>query len=209
MDLLLSALLSLDVYIWLCLLISGMLYNLFLKYTIILKHLAKSANHASLFSQHMMTSSNGNFLRTKVSDVELWCFLWSAAWIKGWVNNREAGDLRHHKAHYDMIVMHLIRGSYKHIVGVVQKSYSYSNEHWKPWHFSFWIKLCAISMTISILFFLDINYLYLLDAHFIMCDIWHFSKYTLTLATLKLLHLGPVGPRWAPCWPHEPCYQGL
>ena len=22
-------------------------------------------------------------------------------------------------------------------------------------------------------------------------------------------HLGPVGPRWAPCWPHQPCYQGL
>ena len=21
-------------------------------------------------------------------------------------------------------------------------------------------------------------------------------------------HLCPVGPRWAPCWPHEPCYQG-
>ena len=21
-------------------------------------------------------------------------------------------------------------------------------------------------------------------------------------------HLGPVGPRWAPCWPHEPCYGG-
>ena len=21
-------------------------------------------------------------------------------------------------------------------------------------------------------------------------------------------HLGPVGPRWAPCWPHAPCYQG-
>ena len=21
-------------------------------------------------------------------------------------------------------------------------------------------------------------------------------------------HLGPVGPRWTPCWPHEPCYQG-
>ena len=19
---------------------------------------------------------------------------------------------------------------------------------------------------------------------------------------------GPVGPRWAPCWPYEPCYQG-
>ena len=21
-------------------------------------------------------------------------------------------------------------------------------------------------------------------------------------------HLGPVGPRWVPCWPHEPCYRG-
>ena len=21
-------------------------------------------------------------------------------------------------------------------------------------------------------------------------------------------HVGPVGPRWAPCWPHGPCYQG-
>ena len=21
-------------------------------------------------------------------------------------------------------------------------------------------------------------------------------------------HLVPVGPRWAPCWPHEPCYLG-
>ena len=22
-------------------------------------------------------------------------------------------------------------------------------------------------------------------------------------------HLGPIGPRWAPYWPHEPCYLGL
>ena len=22
-------------------------------------------------------------------------------------------------------------------------------------------------------------------------------------------HLGPAGPRWAPRWPHEPCYQGI
>ena len=27
------------------------------------------------------------------------------AWIKGWVNNREAGDLRPHLAHYDVTVM--------------------------------------------------------------------------------------------------------
>ena len=27
------------------------------------------------------------------------------AWINGWVNNSEAGDLRRHRAHYDVIVM--------------------------------------------------------------------------------------------------------
>ena len=27
------------------------------------------------------------------------------SWINGWVNNREAGDLRRHRAHYDVIVM--------------------------------------------------------------------------------------------------------
>ena len=27
------------------------------------------------------------------------------AWINGWVNNREAGDFRRHRAHYDVIVM--------------------------------------------------------------------------------------------------------
>ena len=27
------------------------------------------------------------------------------AWISGWVNNREAGDLRRHRAHYDVIVI--------------------------------------------------------------------------------------------------------
>ena len=69
-----------------------------------------------------MTSSNGNIFRvtghlcgeftgdrwirrTKASGAELWCFLRSAPWINGWVNNREAGDLRCHRGHYDVIVM--------------------------------------------------------------------------------------------------------
>ena len=69
-----------------------------------------------------MTSSNGNVFRvtghlcgeftghqwiplTKASDAELWCFLWSAPWIYSWLNNRKAGDLRRHHAHYDIIVM--------------------------------------------------------------------------------------------------------
>ena len=32
-------------------------------------------------------------------------FSFICAWINIWVNNREAGDLRHHRAHYDVIVM--------------------------------------------------------------------------------------------------------
>ena len=43
---------------------------------------------------------------TKASDTELWCFL-RFAWINGWVNNRGAGDLSRHRAHYDVIVMSL------------------------------------------------------------------------------------------------------
>ena len=42
--------------------------------------------------------------RTKASDAELWYFF-ICAWINGWVNNGEAGDLRHHRAHYDVTVM--------------------------------------------------------------------------------------------------------
>ena len=32
-------------------------------------------------------------------------FSLTCAPINGWVNNREAGDLRHHRAHYDVMVM--------------------------------------------------------------------------------------------------------
>ena len=62
-----------------------------------------------VLSINIMKSSSGNISVhrwipcTKASDTELWCFLWS--WINGWVNNREAGDLRRHRAHYDVIVM--------------------------------------------------------------------------------------------------------
>ena len=40
-----------------------------------------------------------------------WCaalmFSLICAWINGWVNNCEAGDLRRHRAHYDVTVMEL------------------------------------------------------------------------------------------------------
>ena len=31
-------------------------------------------------------------------------------WINGWVNNREAGDLRRYRAHYDVTVMSIVTG---------------------------------------------------------------------------------------------------
>ena len=45
----------------------------------------------------MVTSSSGSIFR-----------VWSAPWINGWVNNREAGDLRRHRSHYGVIVMLLM-----------------------------------------------------------------------------------------------------
>ena len=80
----------------------------------------------AILRQIIMTSLNGNIFRvtghlcgeftghrwillTKASDAELRCFLWSTPWINGWINNREAGDLRHNRAHYDVIVMYTTR----------------------------------------------------------------------------------------------------
>ena len=74
----------------------------------------------AVWFRNMMTSSNGNIFRvtsplcvefighrwiprTKASDAELWCFL--CLWMNGWVSNRDAGDLRRHRAHYDVTVM--------------------------------------------------------------------------------------------------------
>ena len=36
-----------------------------------------------------------------------WALMFSliCAWTNGWVNNRDAGDVRHHRSHYDAIVM--------------------------------------------------------------------------------------------------------
>ena len=35
-------------------------------------------------------------------------FSFICAWMNGWVNNREAGDLRRHRVHYDFIVIRII-----------------------------------------------------------------------------------------------------
>ena len=60
-------------------------------------------------SLHMMMSSNGNIFGVTGLHKGKWCgalmFSLICTWIKVWVNNREAGDLRHQLAHYDVTVM--------------------------------------------------------------------------------------------------------
>ena len=46
---------------------------------------------------------------TKASDAEFLMFSLVWAWTNGWVNNRDTGDLRRHRAHYDVAVMHQVR----------------------------------------------------------------------------------------------------
>ena len=45
---------------------------------------------------------------TKASEAELLCYLWSAS-TKCWANNRNCGDLRAHRAHYDVTIMIIIK----------------------------------------------------------------------------------------------------
>ena len=78
--------------------------------------------HESFINRFMMTSSNGNIFRVTGhlcggihrSPVNSphegqwrWALMFSlvCVWINGWVNNREAGDLRCYRTHYDVIVM--------------------------------------------------------------------------------------------------------
>ena len=75
---------------------------------------------------YMITSSNGNIFRVtgplcgeftgrrwipphKGQWRRALMFSLICHWIDGWVNNREAGDLRRHRAYYDVIVMLVIQ----------------------------------------------------------------------------------------------------
>ena len=95
-------------------------YGSFMGHSVHVQH--GRANPFFMITLCLMTSSNGNIFRvtgplcgeftghrwipcTNISDAELWFFSLICAWIYAWVNNREAGDLRHLRAHYDVIVM--------------------------------------------------------------------------------------------------------
>ena len=87
----------------------------------------------------MMTSSNGKFFSvtgplwgefaghrwippTKASDARALMLI--CAWTNSWANHRDANDLRHHRAHYDVTVMPkccICWWSLKFCAGIIQK----------------------------------------------------------------------------------------
>ena len=102
-----------------------------------------------------MTSSNGNiFCVTGPLCGEFTCHRWIPltkgcvgvwvssliyAWINGWVNNREAGDLRRHRAHYDVTVMcSSVFTRFFFYQGLIRSCLHGSHEL---------IKICSISLT--------------------------------------------------------------
>ena len=62
-------------------------------------------------------------------------FSWIWVWINGWVNNREAGDLRRYGAHYDVSVMFRNERQYDGLgmctfsLWLVQWSFIYGNDN--------------------------------------------------------------------------------
>ena len=56
--------------------------------------------------RHQIETFSGEFpAQSQWREALVFSLIW--AWINGWVNNHEAGDLRRHRAHYDVTVMFL------------------------------------------------------------------------------------------------------
>ena len=88
------------------------------------------------------------------------------SWINGWVNNREAGDLRRHRGHYDVIVMYCIYCALQFVVTwVVAPIFMWYHMVWILWHptgFKAFINTVSTFWNIQIALSL-ILYLYLLE----------------------------------------------
>ena len=61
-------------------------------------------------------------------------FPWICAWINGWANNRGAGDLRRHRAHYDGIMVLFCLCNIAILRGSLRCIYPYSSRLLHHWH---------------------------------------------------------------------------
>ena len=130
--------------------------------------LSSSLSSSSSSSSYSMTTwSNGHFsallaiwpvnsLR-KSQWRRAWMFSLICAWINGWVNNSEAGDLRRHRAHYDVIVMFFFVVAIVVVIVVaiiIQNIDSWKNFHCNPvWHIFLVSALILPSLLHHVLFF--------------------------------------------------------
>ena len=89
-------------------------------------------------------------------------FSLTCVWINGWVNNREAGDLRRYRAHYDVIVMNIWASA---TTGLINAPLGYIDN---------------ISWVLGInSYFVFINWRTLQD---IICDVWVLGNNTILMA---------------------------
>ena len=105
-------------------------------------------------------------------------FLWSVPWINGWVNNREAGDLRCHCTHYDIIVMaNDRRWLMRKCTQLIHKWSPHQRRILTPYHFvhtnQLYKKMNTI-LTISICYLLTITNKCWVFIYILLCK-WHGS----------------------------------
>ena len=128
--------------------------------------------------------------------------------MNGWVNNRDAGDLRRHRSHYDVIVMvNLMLNTSSEIALLKLLTHLPGASELILFH-------CLTTG-------LDIYFAWCLGSN---CRHWrlgHNRGWDQVLPKCKFSDSqianfmgptwGPPGscrPQMGPCWPHEPCYQG-
>ena len=101
-----------------------------------------------------MTSSNGNIFRVNghfcgeftgprwIPRTKALMFSLICVWINDWVNNREAGDLRRYRAHYDVIVMDVIVMAHSVHVTIAVRCTSVRYKYWWTCHMGLGSFLC-------------------------------------------------------------------
>ena len=82
--------------------------------------------HSNLYAPlYMLWWSGRNMRRHQMdifsallaSDADLWYHLWSV-WTNTWVNKGDAGDLRRHRAHYDVTLMKKMHSRRRQLINV-------------------------------------------------------------------------------------------
>ena len=100
-------------------------------YKILLQKCTVKVTSCATDNLHMMTSSNGNIFRVTGHLCAEFTgpgrgalmFTLIFAWINGSVNNGKAGDLRRHRAHYDVIVMNKTDWAINIVINFIDKPY--------------------------------------------------------------------------------------